>query len=152
MLTTLSLTMFLGFLALAVGFVGGIRAVQDYGSSSFWGSFIGSLLFLLLGIVLLNNPLVAMLSLTMIISIYLAVEGLAKLYLSWKLRGRDRWFLLAISGLASFLLAVLVWSGWPESSTYFIGLMFGINMIFSGTALVGLGMTGRAMEKSGGRA
>lgn len=49
-----------------------------------------------------------------------------------------RWGWVAFSGLVSTALGVMLLVQMPESSTWFIGLAIGVDMVFDGAALVGV--------------
>jgi uncharacterized membrane protein HdeD (DUF308 family) len=48
-----------------------------------------------------------------------------------------RWGWTVFSGLVSFILGVYLLTTWPTASTYFIGVVIGVDLIFDGAALVG---------------
>ena len=48
-----------------------------------------------------------------------------------------RWGWTVFSGVVSFALGVYLLSTWPTASTYFIGVMIGVDLIFDGAALIG---------------
>lgn len=148
-ITTVSLTLFIGVMFLISGVVGAYRAFTDCKESSFWTSIFSSLLFLIVGGLLITRPLAGMLTLTLIAAIYFAIEGIGKLYLAWQLREGGHFLWMAFGGVISLLLAFLVWSGWPETSTFVLGIMFGVNLLFNGAALIALALTGRSIEKQG---
>ena len=57
------------------------------------------------------------------------------------------WVLL--SGFLSFLLGILIWAGWPESSAWVIGLFVAIDLIAGGWALVMLALAARGLRLNG---
>jgi uncharacterized membrane protein HdeD (DUF308 family) len=50
---------------------------------------------------------------------------------------------MLFSGLASFILGIMVYNRWPSGTTAVLGLLFGINLLFSGTSLLALGLSAR---------
>ena len=48
-----------------------------------------------------------------------------------------RWGWTVFSGLVSFVLGVYLLTTWPTASTYFIGVVIGVDLTFDGAALVG---------------
>jgi uncharacterized membrane protein HdeD (DUF308 family) len=48
-----------------------------------------------------------------------------------------RWGWTVFSGLVSVALGIYLLVIWPAASTYFIGIVIGVDLIFDGTALVG---------------
>jgi uncharacterized membrane protein HdeD (DUF308 family) len=48
-----------------------------------------------------------------------------------------RWGWTAFSGLVSIALGVYLLVTWPAASTFFVGIVIGIDLIFDGASLVG---------------
>ena len=48
---------------------------------------------------------------------------------------------MVLSGVLSIIIAILILAKWPSSSEYVVGILFGINLIFHGAALLALGST-----------
>ena len=48
-----------------------------------------------------------------------------------------RWGWTVFSGLISFGLGVYLLATWPAASTYFVGVVIGIDLLFDGASLVG---------------
>ncbi len=137
-IVTLSLELLFGWLLV----IGGIfqifrtwRVRHEKGSGWLMAS---SLLTLILGVLLLANPIVGILSLTMILMIYFFVIGISQLAWSWQIRGMPNWWLLTLNGILSIAMAGILWASWPESAVWAIGLLFGINLLFTGSALLSL--------------
>ena len=60
----------------------------------------------------------------------------------------NSWGWLLASGLADLLLAGLIIYAWPESATWTLGLIVGINLITTGMAIVMTAMEVRNDAKS----
>ena len=56
---------------------------------------------------------------------------------------------MLLSGFLSFLLGILIWAGWPESSAWVIGLFVAIDLIAGGWALVMLALAVRGLRLNG---
>lgn len=48
-----------------------------------------------------------------------------------------RWGWTALSGVVAIILSFILLTNWPSSSTFFIGMAIGIDLILDGSALVG---------------
>ncbi len=73
-------------------------------------------------------------------------HGVTALALAFSVRLQTRnWAWLVISAIIDFILAAIVLSGWPGTAAWVIGLMVGINLLFSGLALIfaAMGADGR---------
>jgi uncharacterized membrane protein HdeD (DUF308 family) len=139
-----SLLWILGFLVVAAGLV-----------RMFWAFQTGSLgkgvlvfaiggLTLFCGITLLANPLLASGVLTVVLTIYLIVDGVAEIGTSLGLpRGSGRAWLL-FGGIFSILLGIMIWRQFPLSGVWAIGVLLGIKLLFGGMIMVAAGSTVRA--------
>jgi uncharacterized membrane protein HdeD (DUF308 family) len=56
------------------------------------------------------------------------------------------WGWLLFGGIVTVILGILIWTQWPESSLRVIGLLVGINLLFTGWALTMMGIAVRAHE------
>ena len=63
-----------------------------------------------------------------------------------------RWGWTVFSGLISFALGIYLLVTWPAASTYFIGIVIGIDLIFDGASLVGFAGAISSLPKAQGRA
>jgi len=55
-----------------------------------------------------------------------------------------RWGWMLFSGVVDLLLAGLIFLGLPGTAAWAIGLLVGINMIFGGSALIGMALRARS--------
>jgi uncharacterized membrane protein HdeD (DUF308 family) len=98
-----------------------------------WQVLIG-LVYLIAATSLLLWPVSGVLTLTLILAVYIAMEGVFELALYFGLRARPGSSWLLIDGIISLLLAGLIFFHWPSSSLWALGLLVGISLIFSGMA------------------
>jgi uncharacterized membrane protein HdeD (DUF308 family) len=137
-LTTLAVELFIGWLFLIGGIIQIIRTITSKNIPGFWPSLIGSLFSIVIGILLLAFPLPGILSLTLLLTIYFFADGIAKIILSFEYRPIPNWGWLTVSGIISLILALIIWSGWPSTAAFIIGLLVGINMLFFGFTFISL--------------
>jgi uncharacterized membrane protein HdeD (DUF308 family) len=118
---------------------------QTRGSPGFGWSLLSALLGLVVGIVLLAWPLSGVLSLTVMLTIFLALEGVASIMYAMAHRRErsSRWELMLVSGIVDLILAGLILAGLPGTAAWAIGLIVGINMLFGGVALIALALQAR---------
>jgi uncharacterized membrane protein HdeD (DUF308 family) len=91
------------------------------------------------GIVLLRCVASSIAVITLILAVFLMVEGVFFIIGSFKLRAHSGWVWTLINGIAALVLGVMVYSRWPSDSLWVLGLFFGINSIFWGVSLLALG-------------
>jgi uncharacterized membrane protein HdeD (DUF308 family) len=47
---------------------------------------------------------------------------------------------LLLAGVLTLLVGLLIIAGWPENSFFILGVLLGLDLLFWGTALLGLGL------------
>ena len=109
-----------------------------------WQVLLG-ILYIGIGIYLLGQPVAGLVTLTLALAIYLFVEGLLELMLSFQLRPRQGWGWLLLDGIITLILAFMIWRTWPASTEWVIGTLVGISMIFSGTTRLMLSLAARSL-------
>jgi uncharacterized membrane protein HdeD (DUF308 family) len=105
-----------------------------------WGRRIWAILlgiaFLWLGISLLTNPLAGIVSLTIVAAIMFLVSGVAKLFLAFSARGSGYFWAILLSGAISVVLALMIFSNFPESAAVVLGVLLAVELITTGATLV----------------
>ena len=101
--------------------------------------FMGILQFVI-GYLFLAQPLEGIMTITMLMALFFALEGAAKIYFALMMRPLAHWGYILFSGITALILAVIVWMGWPGTAEWLLGLFFGINMLFGGWALVSISL------------
>jgi len=98
-----------------------------------WEGLLG-ILYALAGVYLLLNPVMGLESLTLALAIYLIMEAVLEFVLSFQLRPLPGWGWILTDGIITLLLAIMIWTTWPVSSLWAIGILVGISIMFSGIA------------------
>jgi uncharacterized membrane protein HdeD (DUF308 family) len=145
-LATLGVTIFLGWLFLISGVVGLVMTFMARGAPGFWWSLLSGVLGIVAGLVLLVWPLTGAVSLTLVVTAFFIVEGVASIMYGLEHRRElsGRWAWMLASGIVDLILAAIILTGLPGSALWAIGLLVGINMIFGGASLIGLGLAARS--------
>ena len=65
-------------------------------------------------------------------ALYLLVEGFLEFMLALQLRASPGSGWLLLDGAVTLALGVAIWSTWPSSSTWAVGTLVGVSMLFSG--------------------
>ena len=110
------------------------------------GSFgKGALAFLLggltlgVGVVVLARPLVMLASLALILAVYFLLDGISEIVCAFRVKPAKGWGFMVFGGAMSILLSALIWSQWPLSGAWAIGILVGVRLVFAGTAMIALG-------------
>lgn len=144
-LFTVAAVVFLGWLLLLGGAVQVGRSFMFINMPGFgWWVFIG-MLQVVLGYLFIVKPVAGALTLTMLLTMFFALEGIAKISLAFMMRPLANWKFILFSGITSLAFAVIVWLSWSESAHWLLGLFLGINMVFLGWSLVKISLQHRAV-------
>ncbi|PUE11083.1 hypothetical protein B9Z51_01795 [Limnohabitans sp. T6-5] len=92
-----------------------------------------------LGLYLIYRPVMGALTLTMIVALFILVEGLVKVYLALRFKGTPYFGGILLSAIVSILLAILILSNYPESAMTILGILLAVQLISIGINLLALG-------------
>ena len=137
---TLAIALFLGWLLLIAGIIQIIRALSMINMPGFNLWFFIGLLQAVIGYFLVTEPSEGAMTLTMLLTVFFALEGIAKISLAFMMRPLARWNWVMFSGSTSLLLAIIILMGWPGTALWVLGLLVGINMIFLGWTLLNISL------------
>jgi uncharacterized membrane protein HdeD (DUF308 family) len=145
-IATVAVEVFIGWIILLSGVLGLVMTFQTRGSPGFAWSLLSAVVGIAAGIVLLAWPLSGVFSLTVMLTVFLALEGVASIMYALAHRNgkTSRWELMLVSGIVDLILAGLIFAGLPGTAAWAIGLIVGINLLFGGVALIGLALQARS--------
>lgn len=146
-ISTLSAELFVGWLLIFGGAIQLFRTFRSRHAPGFIGSLLTGILYAVFGILLVAFPIAGIYSLTFLLTLFFVAEGIAKIILSFQLRPFPRWGWFLLNGILALVLAFIIWSGWPGTAFWVLGLLVGINMIFFGFSLIFLAWGMPKIEK-----
>ena len=154
--------MFLGLAAVGSSLIATFATVLVFGIllllgaifqvvTAFWGRswrgfflhLLTGVLYLVAGILLINNTVGAAMGLTLLVAVCLMVSGAVRIVLS-AIERFDGWGWVFMNGIVSVLLGAAIWRQWPLSGLWVIGLFVGIEMLFSGLSWIMLAVAARS--------
>jgi uncharacterized membrane protein HdeD (DUF308 family) len=144
-IATLAVEVLIGWLLLISGVVGLIATLRMRSAPGFGWSLLSAVIGIVAGLVLLRWPLSGALSLTLILTAFLTIEGVASIFfaLEHKRELSGRWGMMLFSGVVDLILAGMIFAGLPATAAWAIGLLIGINMVFGGSALIAMALHAR---------
>ena len=145
-IATIAVEILIGWLLLVSGVVGLIATLRARSAPGFGWSLVSAILGIAAGIVLLGWPLSGALSLTMILTVFLVLEGVVSILyaLEHKREISGRWGAMLFSGIVDVVLAGIIFAGLPGTAAWAIGLLVGINLVFGGSALIAMALHARS--------
>jgi uncharacterized membrane protein HdeD (DUF308 family) len=135
----------IGVLLLIAGITELIHAVMVRKLRGFAIHLLAAVLYLIVGVFLLEDPDRAAGVLTLLLAASFFVGGLLRIIFAL-VEHFSAWQWVLLSGAVDLILGVLIWRGWPESSLWVIGLFVGIELLFHGWSWVILGLTVRTVS------
>ncbi|WP_353217055.1 DUF308 domain-containing protein [Sandarakinorhabdus sp.] len=133
---TLAAEQFVGWMLLFLGLTLLFGSFSILGTGPFFGALLVSLFALFGAMFLIVNPAVGALTLTLMAGGIFLFQGITEIALAIAMRPKQKWGGMLLSGLASLLLAVLIFVGWPAISLSVLGILFGVNFISTGIAYI----------------
>jgi uncharacterized membrane protein HdeD (DUF308 family) len=145
-LAGLAVAIFIGWLFLVGGVFGLAMTVMGRHAPGFWWSLVSAVLAILVGGALIGWPLGGILSLTVLLTMFFVIDGVASIMLAMEHRRHSSgtWGWLVASGIVDLVLAAIILSGFPGTAAWAIGLLVGIDLIFGGSALVAISLKARS--------
>ena len=142
---TLAFTLVIGWLFLISGGVGLVTTFWMRNAPGFWWALLSAAIALAAGVILILWPINGVLSLTLVLIAFFAVEGIATLMYAFEHKAQlsGRWGWMLASGIVDLILAGIIFAGLPGTAAWALGLLVGINMLFGGTAMIGMALAAR---------
>ena len=138
---------FFGFLML-VG--GGMQLGQAFKCRG-WQSILWhvgiAILYVIAGIMFINDPTAASAIITFIIAGLLFAIGTLRILMAFHIKGIPGWWWPLLGGIASIILAILILAEWPSSGTWVIGLFIAIDMIIHGWSYIFIALAAKSVGK-----
>ncbi len=125
----------LGWLLIISGVVQALGLIGASESPSFWPQLISVVLSVLIGFLLLRDLGQAMVVVSILLIILFMIDGIARIVFALTIRPLTNWFYVFLSGLIGVALSIWLWATMPDTATWLIGLMLGINLVSAGVTL-----------------
>jgi uncharacterized membrane protein HdeD (DUF308 family) len=144
-LASFAIELIVGWVILFSGVAGLIATLRTRGTPGFGWSLFSAAVGITAGAVLLIWPFSGVLTLTLVVSAFLTIEGIASIMYALDHRRQKShfWGSMLFSGITDLILSAIIFWGFPGTASWVIGLIVGINMIFGGTALIAMALQAR---------
>jgi uncharacterized membrane protein HdeD (DUF308 family) len=139
-LMTMVSVMLLGWLLIFGGLFEVIHGIARRRWGGFFINLMGGALYTVTGLLMISHPGVAAVTLTLLIAMLLIVAGTFRIFVAFSTPMHHRGWLI-LNGAISLFLGFSIWSSWPISGLWAIGLFIGIDMIFDGWTEVMLALS-----------
>ena len=147
LIATLTIEMVIGCILVIGGIAHVIHAFGMRAWSGFFSMLLTGVLYLIFGIMMLASPLIGVLTITLLLAAFLIAEGIFKIVIAFQLRPLSNWGWMLFGGIAALFFGFLIWAQWPSSAVWVIGLFVGVDIIFTGWAMVLIALTLHSTHK-----
>jgi uncharacterized membrane protein HdeD (DUF308 family) len=141
--SSIGIVIVLAWLILFAGICHLIFAFQSHSVGGFLWQVLLAVVHGIAGIYMLMNPLLGVLSLTLVLAVFLLFEGILEIALYFGIRRVRHAGWVLFDGIITLILGIFIWAQWPSSSVWVIGTLVGISLIFSGISRLMLSLAVR---------
>jgi uncharacterized membrane protein HdeD (DUF308 family) len=137
-------------IGIAMSIAGVARIVGAFSAGSFGQgtlAFIGGILTVVAGLIPASRPGIGLVTLTLLVGVYLLVDGISGALLAFHLRPEKGWGWMLFSGAMGVLLGFLLLREWPLSGLWAIGTLVGVNLLLSGLSIISVGSAARSLAR-----
>jgi uncharacterized membrane protein HdeD (DUF308 family) len=135
LVSSVAVVLFLGWLLIISGILQGISLFDARRVPHFWLQLVSVVLSVIIGVLFLRDPGQALLVLTLLLIVFLMVEGISKVIFSLTIRPFPNWGWILASGIIGILLALYLWASLPITAIWLLGVLLGIQFICEGAAI-----------------
>jgi uncharacterized membrane protein HdeD (DUF308 family) len=134
-----------GCLVLAAGVGQCVFAFQAQSLGRGILAFLLGGLTVLCGLVMVAHPLLNLGFLTLALAAWFLVTGVFEVLYALQLRPLRGWGWTAVGGALSAVLGAMIYSQWPLSGAWAVGVLVGVKVLFLGVTMVVLGSAAREL-------
>lgn len=109
--------------------------------------FLCGVLYFGVGAMMIVHPVAGLFALTVTVLAYFVASGIFKIILAIRVEQLPQRGWVTVSGILSLALAIYVGSQFPSGALWLIGMLVGIEMLFSGWAFVMIAWAARSRKE-----
>lgn len=103
-------------------------------------------LLIYLGVTILGHPLKGLITLTVTVGILFLAGGISKLVLAFSLKDRRFFWAILLSGAVSIVLAMMIFTNFPQSAAVVLGLLLGVELLSDGVWALAMALSRDGQE------
>ena len=152
LMTGVAVTLVVGWYLIAKGILELFAMFKAKGLGCGILAFLGGVLSVAAGIVILFCPVTGLKLLTLVLAVYFLLDGVTRIIMAFKARPLVGWAWHLFGGILALVLGLMIWRQWPLSAIWAIGVFAGIHIMLSGWTQVFIGLAARRVTRDGGTA
>jgi len=130
-----ALVLTVGWMLVLTGIVQGIGLISSHRGPFAALQMMSVALALLIGFLILRNPLQSLVTFSLLIVVFFMIEGLSKIIWSLTIRPLRGWLWIMLSGVLGVVLAVVLVLTIDTAASWLLALLVGLQLIGLGTSL-----------------
>jgi uncharacterized membrane protein HdeD (DUF308 family) len=144
---TIAGTIFIGATLLVGGAVQIIHAFMTKEWRGFVLSLFCGVLYLIGGLLIMNEPVQGALVLTLLAAAALIVSGVVRIVLALQHRTMPAWSLVLLSGIVSIVVGCLLYASLPWSGLWVLGTLIAVELVVQGASWLYFGLALRTARQ-----
>lgn len=129
---TIASTWVFGWLFIAAGVAQAVFALRSPGIGQLIWKLMLGIFYLVAGIYVVSNPISGAMALTLVLGITIFAQGVIQVILAFQMRPDPSWVIGLIAGIVGIILGIFIWSRFPYSADWLIGLWVGLHFLMTG--------------------
>jgi uncharacterized membrane protein HdeD (DUF308 family) len=144
---TLFSVIFIGAMLLVGGIFEIIHAFMTKGWSDFFLNLLMGAIYIVGGFLIMDEPVQGSVVITLFLLAALLVGGIMRILVAVRHREMALWWLVAVSGLISVVLAVVLYMSLPWSGLWVLGTVIAIELLVQGFTWLQFGLSLRNLAR-----
>jgi uncharacterized membrane protein HdeD (DUF308 family) len=136
--------LFIGAAILAAGILQIVHAFMAGNIRGFLFWLLGGVMYGAAGAIILYDPILASLSLSLAAGIFLVLAGIFRTWAGFHTRPAAGWPWIVVAGILTICVGAIVIATWPGISLWFLGAMLVVDLIFQGWGFIAFGFALKA--------
>ena len=133
--SSIAVVLLLGWLLIISGLLQGVTLIGAGKAPHFWLQLISMVMSVMIGLLLLTQPELALVAITLLLIVFFMLDGISKLVFALAIRPLPHWLWLLASGLLGIALSLVLWANLSSATTWLLGFLLGIELIGTGAAI-----------------
>jgi uncharacterized membrane protein HdeD (DUF308 family) len=110
--------------------------------------FLTGMVTLIAGGYMVSQPVAALASITLLLAACFLATGVLAIIAALPIRPANGWVWMLANGVITLLPGLMLWKQWPLSGAWAVGLLFGVQLVTPGVALLAPGRGVRGIAKA----
>lgn len=136
-------------LGVLITIAGVLQLAHAWGAKRWQSVVVWSLsgfLYLVAGVLAIAYPIAGATTLTLIFGATLIASGAFRIWVWLQNRSTQSAGWLAMSGLLTLIVGLIIAGGWPDNSFWVLGIILGVDLLFQGWSVLLLGLALRSRQ------